>query len=137
GVVNQTEAEFLKDWLESNLVHLEDPVINLLYSRLGAMLADGVLTRDESEDVLSMLHGFAGLSRTKPKAGENAYNAANDLPLCRPAPQLACSGRSFMFTGTMAFAPRRECQRVVAERGGVISASGGRKTHYLMVGSIG
>lgn len=43
GVVNTTEAVFLKQWLESNLAHLNDPVINLLYSRLACMLQDDVL----------------------------------------------------------------------------------------------
>jgi hypothetical protein len=31
GVVTAGEALFLKQWLETNLTHLDDPVINLLY----------------------------------------------------------------------------------------------------------
>lgn len=43
GVVTTGEALFLKQWLDTNLVHLDDPVINLLYSRLSSMLQDNVL----------------------------------------------------------------------------------------------
>lgn len=34
GVVTLDEAQFLQRWLQGNVIHLEDPVINLLYSRL-------------------------------------------------------------------------------------------------------
>lgn len=43
GHINQQEAEFLQDWIATNLVHLDDPVTNLLYRRLSDMLSDGVL----------------------------------------------------------------------------------------------
>ncbi|BBP62741.1 hypothetical protein PHLH5_02820 [Pseudomonas sp. Cab53] len=53
GVVNTGEAIFLKRWLESNLVHLNDPVINLLYSRLASMLQDDALDPDEALELLN------------------------------------------------------------------------------------
>lgn len=137
GTINQAEAEFLKNWLESNLAYLHDPVINLLYSRLSCMLQDGILDADESADLLSMLHGFAGLSPTKPNASDQAFTAPNDLPLCSPAPELLWDGRMFVFTGTMAYGPRKACQQLVEERGGRIGGSVNKKTHYLVVGSIG
>lgn len=137
GTINQAEAEFLKDWLESNLAHLHDPVINLLYSRLSCMLQDGILDADESADLLSMLHSFAGLSPAKPKASYHAFTAPNDLPFCAPAPELSWDGRVFVFTGTMAYGPRKICQGLVEERGGKIGGSVNKKTHYLIVGSIG
>lgn len=137
GTINQAEAEFLKNWLESNLVHLHDPVVNLLYGRLACMLQDGILDADESADLLSILHSFAGLSPTKPTPGEQAFTAPNDLPFCTPAPELAWDGRVFVFTGTMAYGPRKACQQLVEERGGLIGGSVNKKTHYLIVGSIG
>lgn len=30
GKINQQEAEFLKTWIETHWVHLEDPVVNIL-----------------------------------------------------------------------------------------------------------
>lgn len=34
GTINQQEAEFLRTWIETHLVHLDDPVVNILYRRL-------------------------------------------------------------------------------------------------------
>ena len=41
-----------------------------------------------------------------------------------------------VFTGVMAFGPRKDCQALVEERGGLIGGVS-KKVHYLMVGSAG
>jgi NAD-dependent DNA ligase len=137
GVVNTTEAVFLKQWLESHVAHLEDPVINLLYSRLSCMLLDNVLDPDESLELLNLLHGFAGL----PIAGQQAVGsvavAANDLPFNAPEPELVWADRVFVFTGVMAYGPRKDCQALVEDRGGLIGGGVSKRVHYLVVGSIG
>lgn len=136
GIVSLEEATFLKDWLQANLAHLEDPVINLLYQRLGMMLQDGILDADEATDLLGILRRFGGIELAR--AGtETAYAAANDLPLNSPAPELLWDGRLFVFTGTMAYGPRKECQKLVEERGGIIGSGVSKKTDFLVIGSIG
>ena len=135
GVVTLEEAKFLQGWLQGNLAHLDDPVINLLYQRLSLMLQDGVLDSDESADLLSILRRFGGTELAN--AGATAYAASNDLPLNSPEPDLVWSGRLFVFTGTMAYGPRKVCQQLVEERGGLIGAGVNKKTDYLVVGSIG
>lgn len=137
GRVNHTEAKFLRSWLEANLVHLDDPVVNLLYRRLNYMLADGEFDDEEASELLGVLHSFAGLSIEKPTPTEQTFTAPNDLPFCRPAPELVCEGRSFVFTGVMAFGPRKDCQQLVIERGGDIAKGVSKKVHYLVVGSVG
>lgn len=47
------------------------------------------------------------------------------------------TGRMFLFTGTMAYGPRKACEALVVERGGSIAAGVSKKTHYLVIGSIG
>ncbi|AEB58198.1 BRCT domain-containing protein [Ectopseudomonas mendocina] len=136
GVVTIEEARFLQSWLEANLAHLDDPVINLLYQRLQLMLADGVLDADESADLLSILQRFGGLELAKATQGQG-YAGANDLPFNSPAPELVWDGRLYVFTGTMAYGPRKACQQLVEERGGLIGGGVNKKTHYLVVGSIG
>jgi NAD-dependent DNA ligase len=137
GIVSTPEAVFLKDWLETNLVHLDDPVINLLYTRLSVMLRDGALDAEESSELLSLLQSFSGLRINKPKASDNIYTAPNGLPLNHPEPELVWSGRVFVFTGIMAYGPRKDCQLLVEERGGIIAPGISKKIHYLVVGSIG
>lgn len=68
GKINQLEAEFLKNWIETHLIHLEDPVVNILYHRLANMLSDGVLDENESVELLEILHQFSGI----PVGGLNA-----------------------------------------------------------------
>lgn len=133
GAINQQEAEFLKAWIETNLGHLDDPVVNLIYRRLANMLSDGILQPEEAAELLELLHQFTGptLATTKP------YVAPSTLPLCDPAPPIAWIDRCFLFTGTMAYGPRSECEALVVERGGRIGAGVSKKVHYLIVGSIG
>ncbi|UVL84299.1 BRCT domain-containing protein [Pseudomonas sp. B21-028] len=137
GVVNTSEAIFLKRWLESNLVHLNDPVINLLYSRLASMLQDDALDPDESLELLNVLRSFSGVDIERSKVGGAAVVAPTDLPFNSPAPDLVWDGRMFVFTGVMAFGPRKDCQALVEERGGLIGGGVSKKVHYLVVGSVG
>lgn len=133
GKINQLEAEFLKSWIESHLVHLEDPVVNILYQRLADMLSDGVLDEDESVELLEILHQFAGLPVGAPQRTANV----SSLPLNDPIPELDWLDRVFLFTGVMAYGPRKDCESLVTERGGVIGNSVSKKVHFLVVGSIG
>ena len=82
-----------------------------------------------------MLRQFGGLEMAKAKS--SSYAAPNDLPFNQPVPELEWNGRLFVFTGTMAYGPRKDCQALVEEKGGLIGGSVSKKTHYLIVGSIG
>lgn len=135
GVVSLEEARFLQDWLKANMAHLDDPVVNILFQRLELMLKDNLLDPEEAADLLSMLRQFGGLEMAKAKA--SSYAAPNDLPFNQPVPELEWNGRLFVFTGTMAYGPRKDCQALVEEKGGLIGGSVSKKTHYLIVGSIG
>lgn len=135
GVVKLEEAQFLRQWIESQMAHLDDPVINLLYQRISVMLQDNVIDAEESAELLETLRAFSGLSVASPAAVARAI--PNPLPLCKPEPEIICEGRVFLFTGTMAFGPRRECERFMRERGADIGAGVSKKIHYLVVGSIG
>ena len=139
SVVTQSEAVFLKQWIEQNLTHLDDPVINLLYRRLSEMLADEKLDADESADLLEMLRSFSGLpvQEFSGAAVAAASSRPTDLPLCKPVPELQFEGKSFVFTGIMAFGPRKECQHLVVERGGILGGGVSKKVDYLIIGSIG
>lgn len=139
NVVTQEEAVFLKDWIERNLAHLEDPVINLLYRRLSSMLADGTLDADESADLLGMLRGLGGVSAHAASSNTTAsiYSRPTDLPFCAPAPSLCFEGKNFVFTGIMAFGPRKDCQQLVTDRGGILGGAISKKVDYLIVGSVG
>ncbi|ALI03177.1 NAD-dependent DNA ligase [Pseudomonas sp. FW306-02-F02-AA] len=133
GKINLQEAEFLKSWIENHLSHLSDPVVNLLYKRLASMLSDGVLDAEESAELLEMLHQFAGL----PVGSAQTFTTPTSLPLNNPPPVLSWADKVFIFSGVMAYGPRKDCESLILERGGLIGGSVNKKVHYLVVGSIG
>ncbi len=139
NVVTQEEAVFLKDWIERNLAHIDDPVINLLYRRLSSMLADGKLDAEESADLLGMLKRLGGVSPqvTSSATSSPVVSRPTDLPFCAPPPSLCFEGKNFVFTGIMAFGPRKDCQQLVTDRGGILGGAVSKKVDYLIVGSIG
>lgn len=69
GIVKTNEAVFLKQWLEGNLACLNDPVINLAYSRLASMLRDDALDPDESLELLNVLSSFSGVGIDRSQVG--------------------------------------------------------------------
>lgn len=133
GNINKKEASFLKSWIKTNLIHLDDPVVNILYRRLDDMLRDGILDTEESLELLSMLRQFTGVQEgnTKP------FSAPSSLPLNSPPPMLTWEGQTFMLTGTMAYGPRKHCEALITERGGRIGGSVSKKVNFLIIGSIG
>ncbi|MEG0969379.1 MAG: NAD-dependent DNA ligase, partial [Pseudomonas sp.] len=94
---------------------------------------DGILDADESAELLDVLQQFTGV----PNSSVRPFTAPTTLPLNNPAPVLDWSERVYLFTGAMAFGPRKECEALVLERGGLIGGSVSKKVHYLVVGSVG
>ncbi|MCU9048006.1 NAD-dependent DNA ligase [Pseudomonas aeruginosa] len=135
GTINQAEAQFLKGWLESNLAHLDDPVINILFKRVQEMLSDGVLDADESTELFDILRQFSGLGLVE--EGKQAFVASNQLPFTKPAPPVEFDGKVFVFTGTMAYGARKVVAELAAQSGAVIAKGVSGKVDYLVVGSIG
>ncbi|WP_249583898.1 BRCT domain-containing protein [Pseudomonas viridiflava] len=133
GQINQLEAQFLQKWIETNLAHLDDPVVNILFRRLNDMLSDGILSAEEAEDLMLLLKQFTGIA---PASNAPALRVSS-LPLNDPLPIIDWADRTFMLTGTMAYGPRKSCESLIVERGGLIGAGVSKKVHYLIVGSVG
>lgn len=104
GNINQMEAAFLKTWIETHLLQLEDPVVNILYQRLASMLSDGALDAEESAELLEMLHQFSGISVGSPQR-----------PLCCQQPAAEQSGSDTGVAGPDFFVYR--CHGVRASQG--------------------
>ncbi|WP_170968980.1 BRCT domain-containing protein, partial [Pseudomonas viridiflava] len=105
----------------------------ILFRRLNDMLSDGILSAEESEDLMLLLKQFTGIA---PASNAPALRVSS-LPLNDPLPIIDWSDRTFMLTGTMAYGPRKSCESLIVERGGLIGAGVSKKVHYLIVGSVG
>lgn len=128
GAINQSEVEFLQTWLAANMAISDQPVIRTLYDRIQAVMADGVASKEECEELLAALHGF-----TRGDVGLGEVLKSTSLPLCSPAPSLSFAGQRYCFTGTFMFGRRKQCEDAVAQRAG-LAGSLTQKTNVLVVG---
>ncbi|WP_339064889.1 BRCT domain-containing protein [Teredinibacter turnerae] len=129
GAVNQAEVEFLQSWLIQN-IHSESPIVANLLAKVSDVLADGVLDKEESEELLSILRAISG---DKSEVGE--ISKTSSLPLCSPPPSITFKEKNFLFTGTCVFGTRKQCQDAVAQLGGVNVKSVTKGLNYLVLGT--
>ena len=131
GIVDQREAEFLRDWLVANHAVLDNPVIGTLMQRVGAMLEDNVLDAEEAAELLATLRAFTG---DAPETTGELLRSST-LPCDEPPPTVTVEGRVFCFTGTCATGTRRDCQNIVRSQGGTVINSVTLKLDYLVLGA--
>ena len=127
--INQSEIEFLQKWLVANLQVSDQPIIRVLYSRIGEVLADGLADEEERRTLLDTLNS---LSNRDFELGEDLKPTS--LPLCDPAPTLIFSGQHYCFTGTFGCGQRKYCEKAVTERGAQ-AGSLTQQTNVLVIGS--
>ena len=132
--VTQSEAEFLARWLDRNREAQETWPGNVLYERIREMLSDGVLDRDESQELLELLGSITG--EAEPLALK-AQSLSSSLPLTQPPPKIEFPDRLFCLTGRFVHGTRRECEAAVEQLGGRCGKSPTLQTHYLIIGHIG
>ena len=130
GVVNQKEAKFLLNWLQTSKVgETENPYINALVERISEMLDDGLLDNEEAEELFEALKTFTG------EIPEESEVMKPSLPLSDPPPQVVFENRIFVFTGTFIYGPRARCKEAVESKKGETSSSLTQKVDYLVIGS--
>lgn len=128
GHINQAEVEFLQKWLVANAHISDQPVIRVLYSRVGEILGDGIVNEDEKGELLDTLSQF---SNRDFEIGEVLKSST--LPLCDPAPKLSFEGLRYCFTGTFNYGQRKHCEQAVIERGAQVGSLT-QKTNVLVIG---
>ena len=130
GKVDQTEAEYLLSWLIQNKDSSSNPVIENLFEKLEAMLEDGILDSEESNELKNILQSIAGESS---QIGELSKTAT--LPVNDPMPPINFTDSTFLFTGTCAFGTRKQCQNAIEQLGGVNAKSVTKSLNYLVLGT--
>lgn len=130
GRIDQAEAEVLLTWLVQSRQATENPIILNLLEKISTFLEDGVLDREEANDLFGVLRNIAG---EESAIGELAKTTT--LPLDDPLPEIEFPGRTFLFTGTCAFGTRRQCQQAIEELGGINAAGVTKKLNYLVLGT--
>jgi NAD-dependent DNA ligase len=132
GLVQQSEVEFLLNWLESNKGSLDQWPAKAIYPRLKAALSDGNLDETEEEEIRALL---ASTISSNP---ETAYaHSMMEIPFTTPIPTIQFTNHSFCFTGRFQSGSRSWCVSQIIARGGMSTSKIDRKLHYLVVGDIG
>ncbi len=132
GAVEDTEAKFLLDWVESNFQAVQEWPGNVLYQRIISAMVDGKIDPDEESELLDVLHKIVG---GPPSLDGPRVSGA--IPFDDPAPTIVFPDRAFVLTGQFVYGTRKVVSAAIEDRGGTIASGCSSKTHYLVIGTFG
>ncbi len=132
GVVDEQEAIFLGQWIESHQEIADRWPVNVLYARITEMLKDGILNSEEQHALLETLREITGESSALQQS-----NRSTTLPLNKPQPEdIVFDGATFALTGRFVFGSNLECEEVIIELGGTVVDAPAKDTDYLVIGEL-
>ncbi|MCK9988846.1 MAG: hypothetical protein AzoDbin1_05318 [Azoarcus sp.] len=126
------EVKFLDLWLSQYPDVTTSWPGKVIAERVGSILADGVITAAEQEDLLETLKGVCGFQLAETGSAEAAIAS---IPF-DDDPSIYFDGRSFCFTGRFLFGTRAKCEREVLNRGSIATDRVTGNLEYLVVGSV-
>lgn len=129
GKIVQAEVEFLLSWLIQNQ-QSDHPVILNLLDKVGAILEDGVVDKEEASELLTLLQNLSGDTS---EIGELAKTSS--LPIDHPTPKVEFENKNFLFTGTFAFGTRSKCEDQIKSLGGKPIKNVTKALNYLILGT--
>jgi len=133
GQITKEEAAHLNDWMTSHPDAVEQWPVNKLAERLTRIFADGHADEDERSDLADLLASLVG-GTAGVVLGEDA---ATELPIDKPPPDLHWPGSIFVFTGKFAYGTRASCERETSHRGGSCERAVTKRTTFLVIGTFG
>lgn len=130
--LNPEEILFLDVWLKENEEIARAWPGNIIAQRVRDILADGVVTEEESEDLKDTLAKMLG--GTLQEEG-TAGGIATRLPI-DDVDQIAFDARLFCLTGKFIYGSRRKCEAAILNHGGKIAGGVLKNLDYLIVGTL-
>jgi len=132
GKLNDDEIMFLATWLDDHQAITSYWPGDILASRVKQVIADGVITDDEREHLMSTLSSLIG--GTMQETGATSGKPA-ELPVNSDA-IITLRDKTFCFTGTFIYGTRKKCEEAAVDFGGSISKRITQKIDYLVLGSL-
>lgn len=129
NVINQEEINFLITWLMQNVRVMSNPILENLLSKLDSILTDNVIDQDEAKEIFSILKKLAG-----DETQLDEIPKSSKIPLDDPEPKIYFPERKFLFTGTLAYGTRKEAEKEITKRGGILLSNVTQKLNYLIIG---
>jgi hypothetical protein len=131
--VTDDEIIFLKLWLDNNADYLNTFPLNVIKRRIEEILADGIITHDERENLYDILTELQGNDFYD---SGMAGGFSNGIFLEEPN-FLRIKDSQFCLTGEFVSGPRNRCEQTLSKFGGILSKSITKKLDYLIVGTMG
>lgn len=130
--LRDSEIHFLKQWLEANSAIATTWPGDLIYARVSAVLADGVITESERLHLIETLQKLIGGTLDDLASATHVTELAFD-----DVEAIAFQGNLFCLTGDFVLAPRSDCEQEIESRGGIVKKAVSKKVDYLIVGGLG
>lgn len=130
--LNDVEIHHISAWLNEN-GHLTDYYpANILTSRISRILADGIVTEDERDELLEVLRAVTGdhFDETGIPTGTSNYFVGEHVESLDYTNKLVC------VTGKFAAGPRQTIKRICEEMGATVVDNVTQQMHVLIVGPI-
>lgn len=131
-MVTDSEILFLDLWLKDNKAYTSLFPLNVIKQRIDAILASGIITQAERENLCRELTAIQGNNfRETGMAGGFSNASIFDQPDC-----IIIKDSVFCLTGQFASGPRDRCERALKKFGAVLAANITQKLDFLVVGSL-
>ncbi|WP_435102303.1 BRCT domain-containing protein [Arhodomonas sp. AD133] len=130
--LNEQEVVFLDAWLRDNAIVLDRWPGNVIGERVNAVLADGVVTDEEAQDLAETLAEMAGIDLSQGVVS----GLSNRTEAEQASGDIAFAGCSFCCTGKFIYGPRRKVEAAIAERGGEPRKNVTQDLDYLVIGGL-
>lgn len=126
------EIQFLQQWLANHTTIRTVWPGDVIYQRVQAVMADGIVTEEERAHLADTLQSLVG-GTLKQLADET--HVTQLLPF--ETPQIGFASSTFCLTGNFVFAPRKVCENTITMRGGSVKSSPSNKLNFLVIGGLG
>ena len=130
--LSDQEILFLHTWLRQNEELTKDWPANILAQRVESVLADGLVTEEERQDLQETLKQMLGGTLEETGSPESL---ATRLPV-DPLETVNFEGRTFCLTGKFIYGPRSRCQSAIEQLGGIPVERVSVDLSYLIIGTL-
>ena len=117
GKITESECKNLRQWLYDNIYLSDHFPFNKAMEMLNAVLADSILTSEESAYILSTI------------------NELLNPVECLKEQINSCEGKNICLSGNFEYGQKSEVEKVIIEKGGIINSTVKKTTDILIIGN--
>jgi len=126
---NESEKNFLIDFIEKNDIQNKDVIVKILYTELN----DNKNSLDDLKIILTKVTGGTLTPSSKVKS------MTTSLPIEKDLKTIEFENKTFCLTGTFpsAYGDRKQLANIIKDKGGVMKDSVPKLLDYLVIGEFG